>query len=318
MPHNMTLFEHMQQHQEMHGRRDTIFGDVSTPQLARYTYATRPTAPAFGSGLAIVDNRLWYSDASSWHFFGGTYPLLRTALPMIVPTSGSIGNNGALTGITALPVIYSSGCYMYFPAEAIRATVAEIPEDPGPPVVPAVPEVPGTAAGWYYVVMSSTTAGTIYNNVYTSGTPTIPSSPTAFVTTGPGAFTQVTTEITALSFTLPAGLMGTTGALRYTLRGENSNSSDDKTYKIKFGGSVLLGGVVNTTNTSLKASNEVINITAAKQSIYNATAIGATTGNVTYLAVNTAADVTILVTVQLEAATDFVMIAGALFEVFPT
>jgi hypothetical protein len=307
----MTIFEHAQQHYEMGRISDMVYGSLNNSVRTNYScYADRPSATSFGVGEALVCGKPWYSDGTRWYYTGGRLPLLVSGIPMIVPTSGTIGNNGALSGITALPVTYSS-CYMYFPADAIRATVAEAP---GPPVVPAVP---GTSAGWYYVVMSSTTAGSIKNNVYTSGVPIIPSSLTAFVTTGPGAFTQTTSEITALSFTVPANILGDTGALRFVVRGENSASADDKTYKVTFGGSTVIGGVVNTTATSLLVDSEIFNISANKQSIYNSTAYGATTGHITYLTKDTTADVTVTITVQLEAATDFVMISGALFEVIP-
>ena len=92
--------------------------------------------------------------------------LCQTGIPLILVSSGNIGNNGALTAITTLPATYSQGCYMWFKTNSISAA---------------------TPAGWYYVVMTSGTAGTIYNNTYTSGVPLQPAVLTAFVTTGPGA-----------------------------------------------------------------------------------------------------------------------------------
>src|ERR1700693_852831 len=96
-------------------------------------------------------------------------PVIQNAIPMILPSSGTIGNNGALSALTALPTIYANA-YLYFPAGAIVA---------------------GSLAGLYYCIMSSTTAGTIYNNTYdtTLGVmPTIPANPVPFVTPGPGAY----------------------------------------------------------------------------------------------------------------------------------
>jgi hypothetical protein len=169
------------------------------------------TIPAFGTGIQV--------SGLQWH----------TGIPMILPSSGSIGNNGALTGITALPLTYSNGCYMYFPANAIST---------------------GSTAGMYYVVMSSTTAGTIYNNTYTAGaTPTIPATPTPFVTTGPGAYTQTTAAaITLLSLTIPGGSMGPNGSVEATCMWSNSGTTNNKTM------SVLLGTT---------AINQVVQATAA-------------------------------------------------------
>ena len=53
----------------------------------------------------------------------------QSGLPIIMPSSGSIGTNGALTLNTALPQIYAN-CYMYFPVGAVFA---------------------GSAAGLYFV-----------------------------------------------------------------------------------------------------------------------------------------------------------------------
>lgn len=119
--------------------------------------------------------------------------LFRTSIPFVYPSSGSIGNNGALSGITALPQAYPVA-YVYVKADAIVA---------------------GSAAGWYYAVFASTTAATLYNNVYTSGVPAIPTTPTAFATTGPGAYTQTTgSNITGPTFTMPANTFGPEGRLR--------------------------------------------------------------------------------------------------------
>src|SRR6478735_660988 len=120
--------------------------------------------------------------------------LFRCAVPFIMPTSGSMANNGVLTLSVALPVAVANG-YIYLPANAIVA---------------------GSAAGWYYATFSTTTAGVVFNNVYTpatDGVPVVPASPTAFVTTGPGAFTAVVTAQDGPTFTLPADTMGPNGKI---------------------------------------------------------------------------------------------------------
>lgn len=142
----------------------------------------------------------------------------QTGIPVILPSGGTIGNNGALSGITALPTTYSS-CYMYFPAEAIYA---------------------GSLAGIYYVVMTSTTAGTIYNNQYVIGNPSIPASPTAFSTTGPGVFVQTTGQIDLLTFAVPSGAMGPNGRLIIRGRTTCNNNANSKSPRIAFGGMTLV------------------------------------------------------------------------------
>ncbi len=85
-------------------------------------------------------------------------------------------------------------------------------------------------AGFYYAVMQSTTVGTLYNNVYTllSGTPTIPGSPTAFSSTGPGAYTQVTADVQGPGFTMPANSMGLNGSLEFMVLATCANSTELK------------------------------------------------------------------------------------------
>lgn len=139
-------------------------------------------------------------------------------LPVFRPSGGSIGNNGALTLTTALSRTYSGGIYLYFPANAIYA---------------------GSAAGIYYTVMSSTTAGTIYNNTYTGGIPTAPASPTAFVTTGPGAYTQTTSAVTLVSYTLPGGFAGERGIARLFAQTLCNNSAGTKSMTILMGSSTI-------------------------------------------------------------------------------
>lgn len=141
------------------------------------------------------------------------YILARSSIPFISVSSGSMGNNGALTGITALSVTYAQ-CYLFLPANAISA---------------------GSAAGWYYAQMSSTTAGTVFNNTYTTGVPTVPSVPTAFATTGPGAFTGDTTE-QGVTIPVPANALGPNGVLvseAYLIHNSNANA---KTIRHRYDG----------------------------------------------------------------------------------
>jgi hypothetical protein len=150
--------------------------------------------------------------------------LFRCAVPFIMPTSGSMGNNGALTLSVALPVAVVNG-YIYLPLNAIVA---------------------GSAAGWYYATFSSTTVGTVFNNVYTpatDGLPVVPSSPTAFVTTGPGAFTAVVTSQDGPTFTLPAGTMGPNGTLAFQSVIRTTTDATNKTSIFRFGSTTIAASV---------------------------------------------------------------------------
>lgn len=132
-----------------------------------------------------------------------------------LPGTGSIANNGAFTAGNAFTNIKANtGMFLYFPTSAIVA---------------------GSTAGFYYTVMSSTTAGTIYNNTYTSGTPLVPASLTSFVTTGPGAFTQPNTETTLLSLPIPANLMGNQNVIQISAYA-NIRAATTPSVFVRYGG----------------------------------------------------------------------------------
>lgn len=90
-------------------------------------------------------------------------------------------------------------------------------------------------AGWYWAVFSSDTAGILYTNTYTSGTPTRPASPTAFPTNLTGWLTTTTSEITGpTGFVLPGGSLGKNGNLKARLR-TAGNTTANKTFKVYLG-----------------------------------------------------------------------------------
>src|SRR3990167_1406337 len=154
--------------------------------------------------------------------------LQSTGMPIVIPSSGSMAANGAVTLTTALPNIYPD-IYLYFPGGAVYS---------------------GSAAGFYYAVMSSTTLGTVYNNIYIPGTnePDIPASPTPIVAAGPGAYTQSTSEITAVSGNVVGGSMGKNGIVRMESTQFYSNNANTKTVTQKFGGTQINTITLTTTD----------------------------------------------------------------------
>jgi len=87
-------------------------------------------------------------------------------------------------------------------------------------------------AGWYWAVFSSDTAGILYNNTYSSGIPTRPSTLTPFADNLAGWLTQTTSEVTGpTGLTLRAGSMGPSGTLKSHSR-MIGNVTANKTYKI--------------------------------------------------------------------------------------
>jgi hypothetical protein len=210
----------------------------------------------------------------------------QSALPMILVSSGTMGNNGALSGVSAVQSIFAHA-YVYLPANAI---------------------VSGSAAGLYYAVFSSTTAATVYNNTYTSGTPAIPASPTAFATTGPGAFTQSTGEITLLSVTVPGNTMGLNGQLRVgTTFAYGPSSGNTKTLRVKFGGITYRSFTPSNTtyldSISNIANSDVTNLQIGSPS-GQVSLNTAATANAIFGGTDTTADQTFAVTAQLASAAE--------------
>jgi hypothetical protein len=224
-----------------------------------------------------------------------------TAVPTGIPSSGTIGDNGALTLTTAFPRIFAEGIYLYFPAGAISA---------------------GSAAGLYWTVMSSTTAGVIYANTHTSGDTVIPASPTPIVATGPGAYTQVLTEVILRQNNIIAGSMGVNGSLRTTVKFLYVQNANSKTISIKLGGVPLwsrirTGGSMDVGMLHLMNAGRVdrqIELTALQQgaSPYTAASVGATLN--TY-SINLAVDQIFVISAQLAVATDYVIVPGNFLEV---
>lgn len=135
----------------------------------------------------------WTPDGKSLiDLTGGTrkypYVLAQSGVPCLY-ASATMGNNGSVTGIPALNYTqFPIDAYIWMPVGAIAAGV------------PAV-------AGLYYCQITSTTAATVFNNPLDATEPYIPDVPTAFSTTGPGAF-SVPVSLTGLSIPIPASVMG--------------------------------------------------------------------------------------------------------------
>jgi hypothetical protein len=265
-----------------------------------FTWATKPAATAFTGFARISDLGLKgifaYSDGTQWSV--QQYNLLVGGLPVFLPSSGSIANNGALTLTTTLIATFTS-CYMYFPANAIVA---------------------GGAAGIYYVVMSSGTAGTIYNNTYTTGIPSIPASPTAFATVGPGAYTQTTgADITLLSASIHGGVLGLSGGVEPRVLWRFPNNANNKLIKFLFGGQQLVSATYTTTNAADLMKSVFNSGVENVQMSHNSPVIGAATiTGQTALAVNTANAVTVAATGQIAVDTDFVGVLQYLVRVIPS
>ena len=257
--------------------------------LPEFTWATKPAAAAFRGGAIITDvgvnGSMWNSNGTIWSPLSNLISLLSGGVPVYLPSSGTIGNNGALTLTTALPLTFPHA-YLYFPENAISA---------------------GSAAGKYYCIMSSTTVGTIYNNTYTSGTPSIPTSPTAFVTTGPGVYVQTTAaSISLLSTPILGGSLGKNGSIEPRCRFSINSSAGTKTFGFMLGG-VSIASANGTTSVSYEFQQKINNNGSEAVQYSNSTAVinGVSGIAPVNLGINTASDTTFDTYASLAVATDF-------------
>jgi hypothetical protein len=223
--------------------------------------------------------------------------LVQSGIPFVLPSGGSIGNNGALTLTVGLPRNSISG-YFYFPVNAIAS---------------------GQAAGWYWTVMgASATTGTIYNSTYSSGQPQVGTT-TAFSTTGPGAYTQtVGSYITALSISIPAGAMGINGQIQFSELLSFVNNADNKRFQLNFGGTAL-GAATFGANYGYGQIYTITNQGSASAQIasYSSITQAASSFNIA-TTVNTANAVTLTDTLQIAtSASDYAIIESYSIQLLP-
>jgi hypothetical protein len=226
--------------------------------------------------------------------------LSKSSIPFIHISSASIGDNGALTGVTTLVVTYSLGAYCYFPANSIAA---------------------GVAAGWYWTVFSSATAGTIYNSTYTSGTPAA-GTLTAFVTTGPGAYTGDTTERAGPTITIAANALGANGRFEAWYELAGTNNAGSKIARGRFSGasgSIYAASEI-ASNVSFSGPWGFVNnnSTAAQKGVRSSSVagIGASSVAVVTGAVDTTAATTAVIGLVKTTATDNIVLDSYRFSIF--
>lgn len=246
---------------------------------------------------ATVNPRIAYPKGNS------PITLLQCGVPIGIAPTGTMAANGAVTLGTALQTTYSAGLWLYFPSGAVYS---------------------GSAAGFYWTVMSSTTLGTVYNNIYVPGTNSfdIPASPTAIVAAGPGAYTGVTSEITALSVTVPGGLMGKNGCVKTANFFTHPNNANNKILTFKINGSVYSAST-RTTSTASRESNLFANSGREDRQQIGVGGVAFTDGTTTVAgpnvaSINTAVSVTLSWTLQTAVATDYAILNRMLVEVIPS
>lgn len=231
------------------------------------------------------------------------YVLATPGAPVLIPPSGTMAANGAVTFGTAIALdsgaVLTDGLWAYFPAGAVYA---------------------GSAAGFYWMTMSSSTEGTVYDTMYEPGVTSgeQPSSPTAISAAGPGAYTGETAAIVAASATLPGGALGLNGSLRVTSVTVTNNTATSKRNFVYIN-SIVFGGA-NITSVLRRDLIDIIALGSHTQqwaSYY--TGIGATGITSYFRTEDLSADATITTQIAHQGvATDWVMLSGFRIEVFPS
>lgn len=269
-----------------------------------YTFANLPAASAnAGNSVRVTDvgpagsGSIWISDGVQWCPMNGRAIVAKSSIPLIMPSSGSMGNNGAITLTTALPLTYAK-CYLYLPANAISA---------------------GSAAGWYYAEMAGTTTGIVYNNPYLSGRPSIPSANTAFVTTGPGAYTQTTgSDLPSLRFTIPANALGLYGGLEYFSSIVVNNTAGTKTLKGFFGSTAfMILTAANNTWADVVGGFSNSGQAAVQRQLtqdFSLGLVGGASYSPTTGAIDSTAAQVASITLKLATATDYIILQGTRIE----
>lgn len=123
-----------------------------------------------------------------------------------------------------------------------------------------------------------------------------------------------TGEITVETLTLPANALGLNGELTgWFLLGAGANNANAKTLRLKFGGSTVLNPSLASTLT-IQSLFRLQNRGVANKQIGYATSStgqnGSTSAGLNPYTVDTSADVTVLITMQLATATDNMKLAG--------
>jgi hypothetical protein len=244
---------------------------------------------------------------------GGNFVLSRSNVPAGLCSSCTIGNNGALSVMT-LPAAFVSGVgvYMYFPQGQLNTGAGQ-----------------GYAAGFYWVALSSNTAGTAYNITYTPSSNIDPAAPTAaqlaagaMTSTGVGAYAGDTTDtVIARSVMLPGNTLGLNGMVEIMPLFATPNNSDPKTNAVTFGGTSVYS--YNSNGSTYSSQPNIIvrnaNSLSAQWAGNSAAGAGFGTSGVAMVmpAINTANAVNINTALKLGTASDYLFLVGQLVRVTP-
>jgi hypothetical protein len=132
---------------------------------------------------------------------------------------------------------------------------------------------------------------------------------------------NVTSEQTFVTVTVPANVMGANGCIYVWTLWAHTNSANDKTTRVKFGGTNLQG-VLTTTAVSTASLAQIQNRNATNSQIAGnallSSGFGTSTVATPTAAIDTTADVTLLITGQKETGTETLTLERYLVELIPS
>ena len=267
--------------------------------LSGVANGTRAYVSDFGNAEFV------YNATSGLWLRGSSLIMAAFAIPIILPPSGTVGANGALTlggtGIISYAGAagYATNSFMYFPAGAVYS---------------------GSVANFYYVQMTSATAGTIFNNFYSAprfGGPVIPASPTPVVDAGPGAYVADTSTRSLFDITIPGKLLGPNGQIRCAFTVDTKNSAGAKTIGANLGGqSTFASAIANSQGYGFITTTRNVNSRTRQVTAYgNYGDVGSLGQNTYTSSVDTGLDKDFIITGLISAATDYIVLTGVTLEV---
>jgi hypothetical protein len=202
-------------------------GSMTNPQrssgIPLCTWVDRPANPKVGDKIQINDagKRIMEWTGTLWVPANGQ-PWRQSGMPVGACSAGSFTNTtGAFTLITPFHYVYSveatGGIYLYFPVGVIA---------------------PGSPAGVYYCIMSSTTEGVVYNNLYTGDEavrPTVLVPMTSLVAN----WTQTGNEITLRTTPIYGKMLGPHGRIKISKAWTMNTTSANKFQYMRLGNALM-------------------------------------------------------------------------------
>lgn len=203
-------------------------------------YAVSLVSAGFSSWMNPADA---YDGETNFRKPSETYDLFQSGIPFWLPPGDGGANGLNFTGtrgvftlsaeapMASAYLALASGGYCYLPAGSGGLATG----------------------GWYWCVMTDGTNGEIFANTYSgTGQPAFISSPTALPNLTTGRITQLTTEISGPSFTMPGGCMGPNGIMVTKCKHMTTSSAGTKTIRQKIGSTNIISWpVTNTWNNQL-------------------------------------------------------------------